>query len=80
MPPGEDLLLGIVCLGLVAALGWRLRTAFITGTIPVYRTRITRVEAGDTKFFALVGLNAAGMVLLGVIAADLLLGLGLRGR
>jgi hypothetical protein len=76
--PGEDLLLGGVCALLAIVLALRIVRAFRTGVIPLYRTRLNRAEAGEGKFFALVAINAALMLLLAGIAADLLLGLGLR--
>ena len=75
----EDALVGIVALLGAAALGWRVLGAFRTGEVPLYRKRLTRAEAGTAKFNVLVALNALMMILLLVIAADLLLGLGLRG-
>ena len=75
----EEVLVGIVALLGAAALAWRVLAAIRTGEVPLYRKRLTRAEAGAAKFTALVALNAAMMVGLLVIAADLLLGLGLRG-
>ena len=48
--------------------------------MPLYRTRLRRADMGEGKFAALVALNVALVVVLLVIAADLLFGLGLRGR
>ena len=76
---GENLFVGIVALLGALALAWRLFGALRTGEVPLYRSRLNRAEAGRAKFHALVGLNALAMVALLVIAADLLLGLGLRG-
>lgn len=76
---GENLFVGIVALLGALALAWRLFGALRTGEVPLYRSRLNRAEAGSAKFHALVGLNALAMVALLVIAADLLLGLGLRG-
>ncbi|WP_118855876.1 hypothetical protein [Sphingomonas mesophila] len=76
---GENLFVGAVALLGAAALGWRVVGALRTGEVPLYRARVRRAEAGAAKFNALVALNAAALVLLLVIAADLLLGLGLRG-
>ena len=76
---GENLFVGIVALLGAAALAWRVFGALRTGEVPLYRKRLSRAEAGAPKFTTLVALNAAAMVLLLVIAADLLFRLGLRG-
>ena len=77
---GEDVLMGVACFLLALALLRRILLGLRDGAMPVYRTRLSRGEAGPGKFGALVAANALVMVLLTVIAADLLLGLGLRGR
>jgi hypothetical protein len=79
MIAGDQLLVGLVALGAAAALGWRVARALRTGDMPLYRTRLTRGEAGPGKFNLLLGVNLLAMIGLLVIAADLLLGLGLRG-
>ena len=76
---GEQMFVGAVALLGAALLGWRVLGALRTGEVPLYRARVTRAEAGAAKFHVLVGLNALAMVAMLVIAADLLLGLGLRG-
>lgn len=76
---GENVFVGAVALIGALALAWRVFGALRTGEVPLYRNRISRSEAGPAKFNALVGLNALALVALLVIAADLLLGLGLRG-
>ena len=75
----EDLLVGLVALLCALALAWRVVGAVRTGEVPLYRKRLTRAEVGAAKFNALVALNALVMAGLIVIAADLILGLGLRG-
>lgn len=75
---GEDLLVGAICLIMALLLVGRIGRALRMGEVPLYRTRLTRAEAGDAKFFTLVALNAILFVAMFVIAADLLLGLGLR--
>ena len=74
----EEVLVGIVALLGTVALAWRVLGAIRTGEVPLYRSRLKRAEAGSAKFHALVSLNALAMIALLVIAADLLLGLGLR--
>ena len=76
---GEYLFVGIVALLGALAVAWRIFGALRTGEVAVYRNRISRSDAGSAKFNAMVGLNALALVALLVIAADLLLGLGLRG-
>jgi len=77
---GEDVLVGVACALLALLLLRRIVLGLRDGTMPVYRTRLSRAESGRGKFAALIAANALVMVLLLVIAADLLLGLGLRGR
>lgn len=75
---GEQTFVGIVALLGAAALAWRVAQAVRTGAVPLYRTRVSRAEAGVAKFNLLVGINVVVMAGLMLIAADLLLGLGLR--
>ena len=75
---GEGTFVGIVALLGASALAWRIVGALRTGEVPLYRTRLTRLGEGAAKFNVLVALNGIAMVVLLVIAADLLLGLGLR--
>jgi hypothetical protein len=77
---GEEVLVGGLCLVLALVNGWRLWTALAKGEIPLYRKRLRKAELGRGKFAALVAFNLALLGLLLVIAADLLLGLELRGR
>ena len=74
----EELFVGAICIVLALLLLRRIGQALRTGEIPLYRTRLTRAEAGGARFFTLVAINAGLFVLLFVIAADLLLGLGFR--
>ncbi len=76
----EELLVGGLCLALALISAWRLWTALRQGEAPLYRTRLRRAEVSPLKFAALVSFNVALLGLLLVIAADLLLGLGLRER
>ncbi|MGI8705818.1 MAG: hypothetical protein ACR2JJ_08515 [Sphingomicrobium sp.] len=74
---GENLLVGLVCLVLVALIGARILRGLRTGRIPLYRTYVERSE-DDTKFFSLLALHGISLLLMAFIAADLLLGLGFR--
>lgn len=75
---GIDLFTGIVALIVAGVLVKRVVLALKDGVIPLYKTRLTRAEAGEGKFLSLVGLNAFGALVMAVIGLDLLLGLGLR--
>ena len=74
----EELFIGAVCVVLALLLLRRLGGALRTGEIPLYRTRLDRADAGEARFWAVMAINAGLFVLLFVIAADLLLGLGFR--
>lgn len=76
---GEELIVGAICAALALLILRRLGQALRSGEVPLYRTRLRRAEAGEARFLAVLGINGALFVLLFVIAADLLLGLKLRG-
>jgi hypothetical protein len=76
---GEELLIGGLCAVLALLILRRIAMALRSGEVPLYRTRLTRGEAGEGRFWALIAVNALLFVLLFFIAADLLLGLGFRG-
>jgi hypothetical protein len=78
MARGDDLLVGIICLGLLPLIAWRIVRGLRDGRLPVYRTYVGRAESG--KFGLLLGLHALSFVAVAVIAADLILQLGLRER
>lgn len=78
MGRSEDLLVGLIALGLLPLIALRVRRGFKEGRLPLYRTYVSRDEAGS-KFGLLLALHALSFVLVAVIAADLLLNLGLRG-
>ena len=73
----ENLLIGLVCLALVPLIGMRIVRGVRSGQMPVYRTYLDR-DGNEGKFYALLALNGAALILVAVIAADLLLGLNLR--
>lgn len=77
MASGENLLVGLITLALVAAIGWRIVRGVRSGRLPLYRSYIER-DGERGKYFALLGLHAIGLALIAFIAADLLLGLGFR--
>lgn len=74
----EEVFVGAVCVILALLVLRRIGQALRTGEVPLYRTRLSRTQAGEGRFWALVAINAGLFILLFVIAADLLLGLGLR--
>ena len=73
----DDLLVGFIALGLVIAIAWRIARGVRIGELPVYRTTIARADNG-AKFSALLALHILSLIAVAVVAADLLLGLGLR--
>lgn len=75
----DDLLVGFVALALVPLIVLRIVAGLRTGRLPLYRTRIGR-EAGPGRFRLLLALHLLSLLLVGAIAADLLLGLGLKER
>ena len=79
MDEGVDLLTGLVAAIVAGLLVVRVARGVRVGEMPLYRTRVTRGAMGPGKFAALVGFNAALALAMGLIAVDLLLGLGLRG-
>ena len=74
---GENILVGLVCLALVFLIAARVVRGVRTGRVPLYRTYVERSE-GEAKFFSLLALHGISLLLMGFIAADLLLGLGFR--
>ncbi|MBW0145808.1 hypothetical protein [Sphingomicrobium clamense] len=73
-----DLFTGIVALIVAGLLVKRVVVAMRDGIIPLYKTRMTREEAGEAKFKTLVALNMVGALAMFAIGSDLLLDLGLR--
>lgn len=74
---GENLLVGLVALTLLPLIGWRIFRGLRDGWLPLYRTRLRRADS-SSKFNALLALHALAFLLIAVVAADLLLNLGLR--
>jgi hypothetical protein len=79
MSGGEDLLVGLIALALLPLIGLRIWRALRERRIPLYRTYHDRADS-PAKFNVLLALNALAFLLIALIAADLLLGIGLRGR
>lgn len=76
---GENFFVGLVALALLPVIGWRIWRGIRYGQLPVYKTRVDR-DVGAAKFNVLLGLHVLVFLLIGVIAVDLLLGLGLKER
>lgn len=76
---GENLLVGLVALALLPVIGWRIWRGLKDGHLPVYRTHHRRADS-RSKFAVLVALHALSFLLIALVAADLLLGLGLKER
>ena len=75
----ENLVVGIIALALLPVIGWRIWRGLKQGELPLYKTRIDR-SVGATKFNFLLGLHVLLFLLIAVVAADLLLNLGLKER
>ncbi|MEA3015564.1 MAG: hypothetical protein QOI38_286 [Sphingomonadales bacterium] len=75
----EDMLVGIFALALVPLIALRIRRGLRDGRLPIYRTFHER-DQSRSKFAVLLVLHALTLLLMLVVAADLLLGLGLRER
>jgi hypothetical protein len=73
----EDVLVGLVGLVLLPLIANRVLRGLREGRLPVYRTYLLR-EDGEAKFMALLGLHVVSFFIVGLIAADLLLNLGIR--
>ena len=58
---------------------WRILRGLRDGRLPLYRTAIGR-DAGAARFGVLLLLHLLSLLLVATIAADLLLGLGLKER
>lgn len=79
MSGGGDLLVGLVALALLPLVALRIWRGVRDGRLPVYRAYHERADS-VAKFNLLLALNAVAFVLIALVAADLLLGLGLRER
>lgn len=77
MGRSEDLLVGAIAFALLPLIALRVRRGLKEGRLPLYRTYVGRDEAGS-KFGLLLALHALSFLAVALIAADLLLGLGIR--
>jgi len=76
---GENLGVGLIAIALLPLIGFRIWRGVRDGRMPVYRAYHDRADS-VAKFNMLLALNAVAFVLIALVAADLLLGLGLRER
>jgi len=76
---GENLLVGLIALALLPLIALRIWRGVRDGRMPIYRAHLDRAESA-AKFNVLLALNAVAFLLIALVAADLLLGLGLRER
>lgn len=75
----EDLIVGLIALAVAPFIALRIARGLGEGQLPLYRVRVGR-EIGTARFNFLLGLHVLSLLLILVIAADLLLGLGIRER
>ena len=74
-----EFLVGCIALVLVPLIARRIMFGIRGGRLPLYRTYMDR-NAGAGRFNLLLALHLLSLVLVAVVAADLLLNLGLRAR
>jgi hypothetical protein len=77
MQRSEDMFVGIIALALLPLIALRIRSGLRDGRLPIYRTYVERGEQPGRFRFMLV-LHALSFALMAIVAAELLLGLGLR--
>lgn len=73
----EELIVGLVALALLPLIGWRIVRGLRDGRLPIYRTYLNRDDS-RSKFGFLLALHLLSLLLVALVAADLLAGLGLR--
>ena len=77
MSSSEDLLVGGIAAIVAALIAWRIVRGLRDGRLPVYRTYVGR-DAGTAKFSTVLALHVLSLIVVGLIALDLLLGLNLK--
>lgn len=75
----EDLLVGLIALGVVPLIFLRIRRGVEEGRLPVYRAYVSLAEQPG-RYRVLLAIHLLSLLLVAVIAIDLLLGLDLMGR
>ena len=71
----EDVLVGLVALGLVPWIIWTLRRGLREGRLPIARSYVTRKDR-PAAFRLLLALYVAAALMIAYIAFDLLIGKG----
>jgi len=77
MTQGENILVGLVALALLPLIALRIWRGVRDGRMPIYRAYHDRADSA-AKFNVLLALNVVAFLLIALVAADLLLSLGLR--
>ncbi len=67
----EDLLVGLIGLGLLPLIAHRVLRGMREGRLPLYRTYVQRQES-ESKFFLLLGLHGLSFLVVAWITVDLL--------
>ena len=75
----QDLLVGLIALVVALLIALRIRRGLSDGRLPLYRTYVDRGEQPG-RFRVLLFLHGLSLILVAIVAADLMLGLGLRER
>jgi hypothetical protein len=73
----DDLLVGIIGLGLLPWIGWTLHRGIRDGRLPIGRAYVRRDERRGA-YNVLLGFYATAALLVGFMAADLILAVDLR--
>ena len=75
----DDLLVGIIALGVVPWIAWTLHRGMRDGRLPIGRSYVGRDER-RSAYMVLLGFYIAAGLLVAYIALDLLFGMNVRSR
>jgi hypothetical protein len=75
----EDLIVGLIALGLVPWIGWTIRRGLRGGRLPIGRSYLVRAER-PAAFDALLAFYGVAAVLMAVLGVDLLFNLDIGIR
>ena len=75
----QDFLVGLIALAVALLIANRIGRGLRDGRLPIYRTYVERGEQPG-RFRVMLFLHGLSFILVAMVAADLLLGLGLRER
>ena len=73
----SDFLVGLIALALVVLIVLRIRRGLRSGRLPIYRTYVERDDQPG-RFRLMLVVHILSLLLVAIVAADLLLGLGIR--